>query len=225
MPSTRDLSSLVQPSELERLVGSLAVLDLVLEEDEYLRWHLLETRASRRVGILRNGQGEQMYLISDGPHPRIVIHGFDHESDLSPCDQPPFDPKLYVPWPGIFDTIPPWALALLTEYERAIGELAFFAVARVTFCVWSTPEGWKCGPVKLPEGEDPDGSAYLLAHFDGVPETYRKWAEDYFERSIPIEAVSAIYGHEPLTPALVAALNPERNPEAALREAASLGYP
>ena len=43
---------------------------------------------------------------------------------------------------------------------------------------------------------------------DGDPSTYRDWAESYYEVSVDLAAVQAIYAHRPLTEDLVRALNP-----------------
>ncbi|HNG94659.1 MAG TPA: hypothetical protein PLB32_17775, partial [Acidobacteriota bacterium] len=123
-------------------------------------------------------------------------------------------------WPGILDQVP-------AEFDGFLKEPAFI-LSETTFCIWRTfndPE-WQIGEIEFPQAEaDPDGSARLLEILDGRPETYQAWAEDYFERHIPLEPIQAIYYQQPLTEILVTALNPEltlADLEADIRE---IGYP
>jgi len=44
---------------------------------------------------------------------------------------------------------------------------------------------------------------------DGMPETYRKFAVEYYERDIPLSAIELIYKHQPLTDEIIASLNPD----------------
>ncbi|HKA21876.1 MAG TPA: hypothetical protein VKN18_26605, partial [Blastocatellia bacterium] len=55
----------------------------------------------------------------------------------------------------------------------------------------------------------PDGSDQLLAMLDGKPETYREFAEEYYERDIPLFVIEHIYKHQPLTDEIIASLNPD----------------
>jgi len=43
---------------------------------------------------------------------------------------------------------------------------------------------WSVGNIAYPEGADLDGFDQLLVMLDGKPETYRKFAEEYYERDI-----------------------------------------
>ncbi len=48
---------------------------------------------------------------------------------------------------------------------------------------------------------------------------------NYYERSVPLEAVVHIYQHKELTEALIRSLNPERDLEVLAGEVAEIGYP
>jgi hypothetical protein len=115
-------------------------------------------------------------------------------------------PYVFVPprvWPGVLDGVP-------AEFADCLREPAF-KMEDTTFCIWRRHDvrEWQHGPIAWPEGADPDGSGELLSPLDGNPETYHAWAEEYHEREVTLEAVAAIYAHQPLTAELVAALNPE----------------
>jgi len=76
-----------------------------------------------------------------------------------------------------------------------------------------------------PDGDDPDGSAWMLSIFDGKPGTYKAWAEDYYERPVGLSAVQQIYGHMPLTLELVQELNATAEFESVLADATEIDYP
>jgi hypothetical protein len=83
-------------------------------------------------------------------------------------------------------------------------------------------------PLRLanfPSYEDTDGSAYLLSPLDGVSATYKAWANEYYERDVPIAAVEAVYQHQLLTDELVFALNPNRSLKLFGPEISEIGYP
>lgn len=68
-----------------------------------------------------------------------------------------------------------------------------------------------CGEVEFPAGcTDPDGAETLFTLLaDRSPDAYLRFAEDYYETSLNLAAVTAVLGHQPLTDTLVATLNPD----------------
>ena len=96
-----------------------------------------------------------------------------------------------------------------------------------TFCIWHGTEGkrWKTGTISYPEGDDPDGSGWMLAILDGNPLTYQRWAEEYYERPLSASAVQQIYEGAPLTPGLIWELNPDVEFESIFADAAEIAYP
>ena len=76
-----------------------------------------------------------------------------------------------------------------------------------TFCIWRAHAdvAWRNGN---PVGMDPDGSAHLLSIFDGNPQTYSQWAEEYYKRLVSVVLVEHLYLHKPLTESVVRELNP-----------------
>jgi hypothetical protein len=61
-------------------------------------------------------------------------------------------------------------------------------------------------------------------HLDGVPETYRAWAKESYERDIPLEAIESVYAHQRLTEEFVVALNPRQSLERLNSEIIEIGY-
>ena len=148
------------------------------------------------------------------------IKGFDHESPLSPFTEHP--PRVR---PGVLDHVPP-------EFAACLQEPAF-NIDMATFCIWRRPgdAAWQIGPVAFPtdahdpDGPDPDGSEQMLSPLDGRAETYRAWAEEYYERKVDAIAVEQIFEHRPLTPELVAKLNPKASLAGLVDDIREIGYP
>ncbi|HEY1066467.1 MAG TPA: hypothetical protein VGE52_10175, partial [Pirellulales bacterium] len=168
--------------------------------------------------------GEQMGSMRDGSGDHFFAHfsaaggwlkGFVHEATMSPFSQEP--PTV---WPGVLESVP-------VEFAECLKEPAF-NLDETTFCLWRRPtdDEWQIGPIEFPGGElDPDGSGELLSPLDGDPETYQRWAEEYYECDVNLAAVEQIYAHAPLTAALLKQLAPNRPLSALVPEAEEIGYP
>jgi hypothetical protein len=64
-----------------------------------------------------------------------------------------------------------------------------------------------------------------LSPLDGEPETYRAWAEEYYEREVSAPAVAHVFGHRPLTAELALRLNPELSIADLRADVLEIGYP
>jgi hypothetical protein len=193
-----------------RLTRSLAVLDAILSpvwDDRYYSFNA-HWGPGELVASMRNGQGDQWFAVINASG--IILFGLDHESPMYRPDNP---------WPGVLDGIPP-------EFAPFRDEPAF-DTRNTTFCIWrgAAAPAWERGPVHFPPGDDPDGSAHLLRHLDGRPETYVTFAAEYHEVAVPLDAVAAIYRHEPVTDALVARLNPTLDVHDLGPDLAEIGFP
>jgi hypothetical protein len=60
---------------------------------------------------------------------------------------------------------------------------------------------------------------------DGDPETYVRFAYDYYEKTLNIDLVRELYLLNPLTPALVSEINPDAKWNGLLTDAQEIGYP
>jgi hypothetical protein len=124
-----------------------------------------------------------------------------------------------VVWPGVLDSVP-------TIFKSCLTEPAF-SMTDTTFCIWRATEEnyWKTGTISFPEGDDPDGSAWMLAILDGSPVTYKEWAEDYYDLPINLEAIEQVYRGAILTRELVEELNNAADFSDILADAAEIDYP
>lgn len=213
MISTRDLSRLPDVDGVRRLLQSLAMLDAILSPEWEYRYYSFNTRWSpgEQMGSMRNGSGDDFFALFN--HAGCFLKGFDHEAAMSPYA---LDPPTV--WPGVLEGVPPELAAGLSEPA--------FRMEDTTFCIWRKygAAKWQHGPVAFPPGADPDGSEHLLSALDGRPETYQEFAEEYYEQTIPLEAIRHILDHRPLTDAIVRRLNAERTLANLAEEIDEIGY-
>jgi hypothetical protein len=187
------------------------MLDAIVQPAWEFRYYSFDAAwcPGEQMASMRNGSGDHWFALvcSAG----VALHGLAHEA-------PNFRPGK--PWPGIFETLP------LEFHDNFLREPAF-DTTHSTFCIWrlTTQDRWQRGSVRLPAGDDPDGSRDLLSILDGDPHRYRAFASDYYERDLVVEAVRAIYRHEPLTEALVRTLNPQVTLADVGADAEEIAYP
>jgi hypothetical protein len=213
MISTRDLSLLPAPSDLKPLCQSLAMLDAILSPEWQFRYYSYNAHWSfdLQLASMRNGSGDDFHIVFSNMG--ALLKGFAHESSMSPSAN-----ALHTFWPGVLDSVPP-------SLKDFLGEPAL-NISDTTFCVWRTrdEEAWQRGTIIFPEGRDPDGSEYLLSILDSEPHSYRIWAEQYYGRSVDLEAVRHIYRHDKLTPTVVARLNANISISDLTADLTSIGY-
>ncbi|MBE9556411.1 MAG: hypothetical protein IMF08_06095 [Proteobacteria bacterium] len=206
--NTSDLSGLPSPENLRRLFQSLAMLDAVMSPEWEYRYYSYDAHWSdnETMGSMRNGCGDDLFVLFTNHG--CFLKGFAHE-----LRQGNRSPKEF------YESIP-------DELLPATSEPAF-KTDDVTFCCWrlNSDGNWRQAGVPLPDGNDPDGSLFILSRLDGNPETYRKFAEDYYEMPVPHAPVAAIYKHELLTQDIVAALNHETELSDLKEDISEIGYP
>jgi hypothetical protein len=213
--SARDLSKLPGVPALRRLMRSLAALDAVMSAEGQYRYFSFNAHWTKgeQMGSMQNGSGDHLIALFSAAG--CWVKGLTHESPMSPYGTVP--PRVLL---GVLDAVPAEFAACLTEPA--------FDVDATTFCIWRRTRGrrWYRGSVAFPKGHcDPDGSAELLAYYDGRPQTYRAWAEYYFERPVPLAAVRSVYRHEPLDQATVDLLNKGVKLADGRKDLAEIGYP
>jgi hypothetical protein len=213
MATENRLKTLPDIDRLKALCQSLAMLDAIMSlEWEYRyfsfdsKWDLNEMMAS-----MRNGQGDDFYILFNKHG--AIIKGFDHESPMSPYAR---KPKRV--WPGVLDDVP--------DVFRSFLDEPAFTIEDTTFCFWRRTEDpcWSIGNIAYPKGADPDGSDQLLIMLDGKPEKYREYAEECYERDIPLLAIEHIYNHQPLTDEIITSLNPDISFADLKAEIETIGY-
>src|SRR5579859_2555985 len=214
MISTKDLTALLSIDKLKRLTQSIAMLDAIIQQDWEYRYYAFNSKwsAGEQMASMRNGQGDGWFC-TFGP-PGAFLKGFDHESVMSPWNTNPSRV-----WPGVLDGVP-------EVFRASVAEPAF-SMKDTTFCIWRThlDSQWRTGNISYPAAEDPDGSAWMLSILDGNPNTYKEWAEAYYEQSVSLPPVLHIYEHKVLTSEIVSELNPSVEFKSILGDATEIDYP
>jgi hypothetical protein len=124
------------------------------------------------------------------------------------------------PWPHVFAGLP-------VEFHANLLHEPAFDTANSTFCVWrrAAEARWPCAAVDLSPGEDPEGSAALLAIFAGQVDQYVEFAGDYYETDIAPADVAALYHHDRLTGEFVGRLNPDADLRSLAADIDEIAYP
>jgi len=194
----------------------MALLDAIICPDWQFRYYSFNAAwaVDEQMGSMRNGSGDDFFA-----HFSSVgcwVKGFAHECLMS-LDRDDGSKRV---WPGVLDVVP-------EEFAACLREPAF-SVEDATFCIWRRygERAWQVGPVQFPkERLDPDGSEYLLPPLDGLSETYRAWAAVYYGQDVELAAVEHVYRNDPLTPEVVARLNPELSLGGLAADISEIGYP
>ncbi|MFD7712971.1 hypothetical protein [Streptomyces sp. NPDC059786] len=206
-------------NELRDLCRSLAMLDAILSPDWESRYYYFGSAWAdgEELASMRNGSGDEYSIVFSAAG--ACVRGFAHESEMSPYGH---DGE---PWPGVIDELP-------EVFRPFAGEPAFAdedGVPAVTACLWreTTDDRWHHGPIDFPSGDaDPDGATGLFRLLaDRSPEAYQRFAEDYYEVSVDLGAVSDVYALRPLSRRLVSSLHQGVTPEDLAKDAAEIGYP
>ncbi|MFE4922031.1 hypothetical protein [Streptomyces sp. NPDC056661] len=99
----------------------------------------------------------------------------------------------------------------------------------VTACLWreATDDQWHHGTIDFPPNRaDPDGTTGLFHLLvDRSPEAFQRFAEDYYETSVDLEAVGELYALRPLDQELVSLLNVEVTLADLAQDISEIGYP
>ncbi|WP_426448363.1 hypothetical protein ACP26L_27970 [Paenibacillus sp. S-38] len=200
------LEHLPNPIILKKLMKIQASLNIILCEDEWLRYHRFVQDWDEGVCMAKidNGAGDHL-LILFSPE-GTIIKGFDHESELSPYAQ-----DEHKVWQGIYDDVPKELLSLLENDAIEKDD--------VTFCIWreNSDTNWRKGKVEIPEGES-DGSDFLVGCIFHTPEDFVEFAEGYFELSPSVDVVAKIYDDFPITAEMINILNPDCDAKEVLQE-------
>jgi hypothetical protein len=214
--STRDLSALADPTTLEKLTQSIAMLEAIVSPEWEYRYFSFNRRwdesKGERMASMRNGSGDEYFLVFSPSG--AFLKGFDHESIMSPWTKEP-----RAVWPGVLDHVP-------AQFAHSVAEPAF-SMGDTTFCIWriSSDQTWQRGLVSFPDGDDPDGSRSLLWMLDGLPETYVRFASDYYEAALNLDLVRKIYEFTPLDSTMILEINPGAEADGVFVNAAEIGYP
>jgi hypothetical protein len=201
MQDSLDLPSI---PELRRVTQSLAMLDAILSPEWQDRYYSFNSAwgPGEEMASMRNGSGDDWFLLLD--HAGAAIKGFAHEL----ADVPLLSQNIQAHVPANFSSF--------------LNEPAF-SMQHATFCYWrkAGDGSWS----KVGGGPDDDGADEMLALLVSGPSGYKEWAEDYFEVPVALDAVTALFAHQPLTDSIILSLNPDADIDFTYGQAQEIGYP
>jgi hypothetical protein len=211
--STQTLELMPDIKEAKRISQSAAMLDAIICPDDWeSRYFSFNSRWNKTTMLasMRDGSGNDYFMTFSSAG--AILKGFDHESAMN-LDEGQV-------WPGVLEQVP-------TEFAEFLNDAAF-KLEDTTYCIWQLTmgSGWQRGQIEFPtEKNANDGSSGMLWIFDGLPETYRKWAKEYYEVAVPIAVVRHVYAHKPLTTEIVQKLNPDIELKDLKKDILEIGYP
>jgi hypothetical protein len=205
--STLDLSRLPAPRDLERLMQSLAMLEVLVEPDWDSRFYSFYSDWSDGAGMGWRRDRSRLELFALFSEAGCFIKGYDPEAAL-----PNVDPGLF------YGQVP-------DQFAAAAAEVAF-TPEDVTFCLWraQSDPAWQRAIVPAYAGGH-DGSERLLGRLDGDPASYLRFLEARVGGAPEAASVAAVYAHRPLTPQLAGALGGMGEWDDLVGEARKIGYP
>lgn len=188
---------------LRAITQSLAMLDAILCPEWQYRYFSFNTNwaPGMEMASMRDGCGDDWFLLFDSVG--AALKGFAHElaNDRS------LGATIRAQVPG--------------EFSAFLDEPAF-SMQNATFCFWRKADGPSWSKVQGPLIDD--GSDDMLSLLVTGPSAYAAWAEGYFETAVNLQAVSAVFEHEPLTDEIILMLNPDAELDFTYAEAAEIGY-
>ncbi len=180
-------SELPEPSQLLRVMKSLAALDSILSLEELYRFHLFDPHWSQfeQLGSVRDGQGDDVFVVFSDKG--CLLKGFVHDNPVSfPAEE------YYTGVPICFTGI--------------TGEQAILP-NHVSYCFWfENGEGeWRSS---ICETQLDLELFHLIQTLDGKVSSYKQFADDYFETEIDSRTIRSILDHRELTIDMAKQLNP-----------------
>ena len=184
---------------------ALATLDTVLSPKWESRYYSFNSQwaPGERLASMRDGEGSHSFMLFVGSG--CIYKTFDHEAP-----------------PGAdLEARTAAVRAQAPELYRAFFSEPAFMVEDWTRIGWSDKAqgAW----VLHLSGQHEDTLLALIE--GGDPEAYLRWATGYFGTEVLLDAVEAVFRHQPLTPELARQLHPEVNWTDLRANLAEIGYP
>ena len=191
------MTSLPAISELRRRTKALAALDLILSPEWEYRYYSFNAAwsPSEQMASMRDGCGDEWWLVfhSNG---WAALKGLAHESEAWSKE----GDRLSVALQAV---MPPDLVEFAREPAFRWGSTSFAYFYLPSQQQWCRANDLTTFSA-LDAGEDD-----LLRHLCGGPSDFASFAEDYYEREVPVDVVAEVFRHAPITDRLVSCLNPD----------------
>lgn len=166
--------------ELRQRMRAMAALDAVLMPEWSFRYYSFNRRWSAGEELGSMRDGEGNHFFVHFTPAGVFVMGFDHEFRSEP---------------KVFEGLP-------AEFDASRAEPAFES-EYANLCTWRLQGGdWQHADVRQTE--------HLLEVLRGGPRAYQRWASEYYEVDVPLDAVEHVYGGGTIGPDLITALGGER---------------
>jgi len=189
---------LPNPVKLEKICKGLATLDAIMSEDWDARYYSFNAgwnvEAKQRMASMRNGSGDEWFIVFQPEG--TFVKAFWHE----------FRPAHVM---DIYAGLP----LTLTRHTTE----AAFSMDFLTFGGWHDGTAWTLrGDVASMAGQ--------LEILSGDPEHYRRYAVEYFEKTISKISIGHVLVGKPLDEELLESLGSERTLLDLAADLAEIGY-
>ncbi len=198
-------------STIRRRAKTLALLDAIICPEWEYRTYSFDAHwgEGEEMASMRNGSGDEWFLLFSPCG--AAIKGFAHESVLA-RDQI-FAAEIHKQLPRSF-------FSFLTEPALAMND--------ATFCYWRETNDMSWHKVIHPAPVlacAEDGSLPYLALLFEPASAYQQYAREYFQADVPLSSIESLYAHDPLTPDIVASINPKVEFAEVAKFVVEIGYP
>ncbi|WP_119674710.1 hypothetical protein [Deinococcus sp. RM] len=203
-------SSLPSVLECLRRSQSLALMDALLSPEWEYRYYSFNSgwSESEQMASMRDGSGDHYFMLFTGGG--AVAKCFAHEIGAPQ--------RVPVSLTDLQHVIP-------ERYQSFLREPAFL-MDELSLLIWFDVEQQLWLQLSPEESiTDPPADSLMKMLSAPQPGAYVAWAREYFESDTPSEAVAAIFAHQPLTEALVAAFNDDVSLLDVQEECRDIGYP
>jgi hypothetical protein len=192
MISTQHLQTLPEITRLRQICIAIAVLDAIICPEWQYRYYSYNAKwaEGEECATMRDGSGDEyLILFNQGG---AIINGQAHE--MKPLQVR----KEHIP--EVFQDF------IFGEPVKSIG------ASFIIFRMYGDTHWQAISNGAKKQDANSDGAEDLLFILDGQPQTYKAWAEEYYEEEleseIPLEAVQWIYEGKELSKEIVLLLNP-----------------
>jgi hypothetical protein len=201
-------------AELIRRTKALAALDLILSSDWQYRYYSFNSvwSSAEQMASMRNGSGDEWWLIfhTDG---WAALKGIAPDSVASSSAGSSLSTAIRAAVPS--------ALADFANDRALRWDDTGFA-----YFLLPSSQRWHRVNDDTPFSALDAGESELLRHLSGTPADYVAFAENYYEKPVPIAVVTDVFQLAPITSQIVSALNADLKLEDIAEELHNeIGYP
>ena len=195
---------------------AMALLDAILCPEWEYRYYSFDAHWAddEELASMRDGCGNEYFVVfyrGKG----IIFKGYEKYSPLARHVA-----EYGQPYAGLLEGVPH------DVFSDFLDEPAF-SMDATTFCIWNKvdDERWRHGEVDLDEMSLDAQRLSILDTLAAGSAAYHDWAQHYYERAVPVQAVEEVFALEPLSELTVKALNPDITLSGLREDIEQIDYP